>query len=390
MSVTATIIGGKMHLAGNPVKIETESSGAPEGSNNYKILLKVIPVYDMVIQGGPFIDGIAPGSDNKAVFNIQGLVDVPIPMNINFPVENTVTGYVGRTMDIQIQPGESWIDDDDELHEEWGETSDTFFIIKGGVNEKTLAEWNEAGTNFEQQYVTNGKFLTNLPREMKVLPDQFVKLVMLFPRGDAFEAEKTVTAYYSDNSVEFSTVSFTVYTDALYEFDCQPVALGLPVMEETRKLLSYDVVINSENGESEKFTFIIDWQYHEDPLQLFYMTSLGGVDCVALTGNVETGFDSTAIEAVMPLKSTAISKDRTVIVASRTGTMTWKVNTGWKEKETMEAMADLLISKLAWIYYRGKLMPVTITNSGTPLVNKFNNLQSTEISMKLAHNSAYL
>ena len=120
------------------------------------------------------------------------------------------------------------------------------------------------------------------------------------------------------------------------------------------------------------------------------MTSLGGVDCVALTGNVETGFDSTAIEAVMPLKSTAISKDRTVIVASRTGTMTWKVNTGWKEKETMEAMADLLISKLAWIYYRGKLMPVTITNSGTPLVNKFNNLQSTEISMKLAHNSAYL
>jgi hypothetical protein len=117
---------------------------------------------------------------------------------------------------------------------------------------------------------------------------------------------------------------------------------------------------------------------------------------VWLNGHVTKGFKTEQVQAIKPFAQAGTAKDRTMIVASKTGQRTWKINTGWKSKEEIEGLKDLLLSKEVWLledaegFNQGTLHPVTIENSASELYDSMEDLWALEIDITEAHSNQYL
>lgn len=393
MALTLSVPGGTFHLSGNPLWVLVSGALPPAGSTGYKALLRVISV-DGDLAGAPFVDGKAP-SAGEAWFNVSGYVDQPLEKRFEWPLVGGVNPYDHDTRVVSFQPGETWIDEQDNLVEIWGEPVGNLFVVKGGVGPLSLGRYNESDSSFYRDYVEGGRFLTHMPLIQTVHPWQPVKLWLL----SAVTAEFTlhIKSYYEDGTTAEWVRVHALYKDILHEVNCLPYHSGWdqmpPVKSDGTRMAYYQVWFE---GLNEVRTFTVDHGYHEQCNFLFTFNSLAGVDVVWLSGHVKTGVETTTVEATRGFPRTGTSKERTVVVASRTGRRTWRINTGWKSVEEMQGLADCLLSKQAWLlldaggHQQGTLYPVNIAGTGAVLTDSSGDLQSLELELVQAHDSPYL
>src|SRR5690554_3120571 len=142
MAISVTILGENVQLSGNPVEIECSGGSAPAGSRNYQILLKIIS-QDGKLEKFPKVDAITPDSAGKALFDISGYVDQPVKRKFQFPVSGVIQSYPTEAFNIQVQAGETWMDEDGVTQTTWGSVSEVFQILKGGSPPRQLALWTE-------------------------------------------------------------------------------------------------------------------------------------------------------------------------------------------------------------------------------------------------------
>ena len=134
MSLSVNIIGGPVQLSGNPVYIEVSNDSPPAGILQYKSLLKILS-QDGNLVGAPFVDAIASGGTHSALFDISGYVDQPISVSFQYPLTSAYSFYPRQAFNIQVIPGEQYIDvASGELIENWGVASSVFQMLKGGVS----------------------------------------------------------------------------------------------------------------------------------------------------------------------------------------------------------------------------------------------------------------
>lgn len=373
--------------------VKVDGAAIPAGSTRYKVLLRVISV-DGDLEGGPFTDGKAPVG-SEAWFNISGYVDQPLEKRFEWPLAGGLNAYHEDTRVVTFQAGESYIDANDNLVENWEVPSLGYFVVKGGVGPRMQGKYNEAAISFYQDFVIGGKFLSWMPQTQVVHPNQPVKLWLLAAEG--MDTLLHIKAFYEDGS-EYDWVNpHTLYKDIMHEINCLPYHSGWDHMPAVKpggiRMTRYQVWIE---GVTETRTFVVDHSYHEQNNFLFTLNSLGGVDVIWLNGEVTAGFETRSVEAARQFTRTGNSKERTIIVASRTGRRTWKINSGWKSRQEIEALGDALLAKQAWLlhdggaYNGGTLYPVNIQNSSTPLTHTMNDLQSVEIELVEAHDSQYI
>lgn len=399
MSATVSIPGfsvGDLFLTGNPILVEVEGSGCPQGCTDYRLLLKVEADNQLHLGAGEWTDQIIPGSDNKAVFDIHGYVDLPVPCDFHFPPTYPVHGYYDRSTAFTVTPGESWIDANGDLQETWDSDLGDFFAIRGGVSDSQLAAWIGASTNFNTVFA-GIKPLTWRANPSTVLPNQPVKLWMAWKHGESLAATLSITYFYDDNTFDVKTTNFDVYTDAVYEFDLQPALHGINPDNGVKRLVSYEATII--NGGNQVYEFIIDWNYYERPFFLLYQNGLGSVDDVALTGGWQTGYRSQSTTAWQPLPTDATQRTSTVKVTGKTGSRFWKVNTGFKPAAEMGALAgDLLMCRNAWLLVPTMdpsslsdytVVPVTIADGDITATSWDNDLCNIEITFTEAHDNKY-
>jgi hypothetical protein len=394
MALTMTIVGGTFHLSGNPLLVSITVDTIPAGATNYKILCKVTST-DGVLIGGPFIDAKAPDDEGEALFDVSGYCDQPVEKVLEYPLIGGLNPYGNDTLDLTFTPGESYIDTDGDLVETWGSASAGNYVVKGGVGPRKLGEYIDDNSSFYADYVTGAKWLTHFPAIQTVAPMQPVKLWLLAAAAGAKTLH--IKVYYDDGSTYEWTHSYTLYQDILHEINCLPYHADptnmMPVKPVNIKMLYYEVWFASLTA---KMTFYVDHTYHEQCNFLFALNSLGGIDCVWLSGEVKKGFKTESVQAVRPFPIDGTAKYRTVIVASRTGQRTWKINTGWKPKTEMEALKDLLLSKQVWLLEdftgnaTGTVHPVTIETSSADLYDSQEDLYALELDIVEAHNSQYL
>ena len=380
-------------MAGNPLWVRVDGASQPAGSTLYKVLLKIESV-DGEIIGGPFVDGKAPVA-GTAWFDVSGYVNQPFQKNFDWPLVGGMMAHNNDTHMVTFQPGEMYLDQEDNLVESWGAVSESYFVVNGGVGPRQTGDYNDQGTSFYQDFVAGGKFLTWMPDPQVVHPWQPVKLWML--AAEARQVELHIKAYFEDGTTGEWINPHGLYKDIMHEINCLPYHSGWDVMPPVKpdgtRQTHYEVWIE---GVTPKRTFILDHDYHENNNFLMALNSLGGVDVVWLGGEVVTGFDTSVVEATRPFSREGTRKERTVIVASRTGRRTWRINSGWKSRTEIRALEDLLLSKQVWLledagaYNSGTLYPVNIANSSTPLTNTMNDLQSVTIELAEAHDSQYI
>ncbi len=389
---TLTVPSGTFHLSGNPIRVLVSGATAPAGCTDYKVLLKITST-DGLLEGGPFIDAIAPLS-GAAEFDVSGLVDAPLDKTFEWSLSGGLNPYTNDTLDVTFTPGERYIDDEDELVENWGSASAAHYIVKGGVSFKQLGVYYDDSSSFYAEFVQGGKFLTRMPVSQVVHPYQPVKLWLLADASGSVTAN--IKGYYDDGTTYTKSYTYTLYVNILHEMNVLPYhwdATNLAPVKGTAKMTKYEVWITSL---SETRTFVVDHNYYENCYFLFVANSLGGIDVIWLNGSVQKGFDSEMVTAIKPWTSTNTRKDRTKIISSRAGRRTWKVNTGYKSSDEMHAMTDILLSRQVWIlenastYNGGVLYPVVVKNSSSLLTNTMEDLHSLDLDLEEAHDNQYL
>jgi hypothetical protein len=390
MAITAEILGGAVQLTGNPAWVRLSGGSAPAGTSDYKLLLKVISE-DGKLEGAPFIDAIAPDDSGEALFNISGYVDKPVNALFQYPPSGAVVSYSSLAFNVQVQPGESYIDEDGILQENWFTISDIFQFLKGGSNSRQIAMWEEEESNFYQEYLVNGRFLTPRPWGDFVLPNQPVKLwFMVIENKSATFHVKAV--YYDESFYEYST-AVSLNIDYLYEFNCNPVHLGVDLEnEEGSKLHFFDVWLESDGSEiSDSRRFQYDHRNFERPLYLFYTNSLGGIDDIFFGGFLIEGADIEGNIVYKPQQKSDTRYDPTLIVAGKEGNNTWKLNTGYRATDSMPDLRDMLLSRQAWLVYPNLYQtnylftPVIVDPGSFELINRKNHLTQLSIEVKDAH-----
>src|SRR5690606_37970171 len=155
------------------------TSGAPAGATDYKVLLKIVSV-DSVLIGSPFIDAIAPDAAGVAVFNISGYVDQPYQVDFHWPIptpyEGRWHGYQNRVYDVQLVPGERYIDTDGELQETFQSAFGTIFVVKGKLHDTFQAYLNLYSLDWFSYFCTAGRWFSFMPISQVIHPNQPVKL----------------------------------------------------------------------------------------------------------------------------------------------------------------------------------------------------------------------
>jgi len=394
MALTLTVPAGTFHLSGIPIRVNITGASAPAGSSGYMVLLKITSV-DGLLVGGPFIDAKTPVS-GAASFDVSGYVDQPLEKLFEWPLAGGVNPYSAQTLDINFTAGERYIDSDGDLQETWGEASATHFVIKGGVSFNELGRMYDDSSSFYAEFVTATKFLTRQPSTQIVHPFQPVKLWLLAPANGSHALK--IKGYYDNGTSYTYSSTNTYFKDILHEINCMPYhadAVNLAPVKAGAKMTHYEVWID---GLTSKFTFTVDTNYQrfENCSFLFAANSLGGIDVIWLSGEVEEGFNTETVKASKPWPATGTKKDRTTVVSSRVGSRTWNISTGYKPAAEIRAMADILLSRQVWLvtgagtYNGGTIYPVTIANSKSLLGNTMNDLHELTFEFEEGHENPYL
>jgi hypothetical protein len=140
--------------------------------------------------------------------------------------------------------------------------------------------------------------------------------------------------YYDDSYAEFTSV-VNLNKDNLYEFNCNPVYLGIDLENsEGSKIYYFDVWLESGGSEiSDSRRFQFDHRYFDRPLYLFYTNSMGGIDDMFFGGFSVEGADIEGNIVYKPQQKGDSIFDPTLIVANKEGSNTWKLNTGYRITE---------------------------------------------------------
>lgn len=393
MAISAEISGGAVQLTGNPCRVKVTGGSPPAESYNYKLLLK-LESEDGKLAGAPFVDAIAP-YNGEANFDVSGYVDQPVKALFQYPPLGMMLSYPTQAFNVQFTPGESYIDSDGILHENWSSTSGIYQFLKGGLNPRQVAIYKANDTNFYDQYLLNGRFLTPRPWGDFIHPAQPVKLWYMVT--DNKSAVLKVNGKYSNNSEETVSHIVTLNIDMLYEFNCNPSLLGLNVeKQEGVRLEFFDVWLESGGGAiSDSRRLQLDWNYCERPFFLLFANSLGGIDDVYLSGYAVEGIRINGETVYKPQKENDTVYDSTLVTPNKQGQNVWKINSGYKSATQTIYLRDLMVARQAWLLYPNLnvtsyiVIPVIIENTEINLLDRKLDLWDITIEIAEAHTSQF-
>lgn len=389
-NVFLSIDGGLVHLTGNPIRI---SIYADLILPNHRLVLKVSCPQ---LMGSPFVEKIAPDWEKKAEFEISGLIDQPVEYAFDYPSMRLVTQYANYVFVVTLEIGEEYTDANGDRHITWVDISaqnDVLRVLKGALRPYEKAYLFDHYKGFASEYIDGGKFLTRQPDRQVVSPNQQMKLWFL----GKWSARKPVkmnllvmSEYTPPNQPWGSPAYYSQDTEleptGLYEFSVMPSLFDFPA---GYKVFEYMFWLSDDAGDvSERRTFVVDNEYYEKQYFFYYVNTLGGVDCIRLTGKSVIGLKTESETAVKPIPAQSGTKVSGVKTISINDKRTWTINTGVKGESEMLAMQDFLSSSEIWMVnqdHASALIPVVIDAGDFVLVDSDNDIHSLDVKITEAY-----
>ena len=390
--INHSIFGGIVQLSGNSVEIEVTNDDVKGESP--RALLKVIST-DGAVAGGPFIDSkewialdVPVEGSGKSIFDFQEYFDATVNYGFTFPYgDDIAVKHPLRAFDLSILAGCSYIDNDITHYtpdvpetntygtkiELWQsvENAVPIRILKGGISQHQKSLYNEAGTNFYQDFIQGNKFLTNRPNNQKIAYDQPLRLWYIIPETEQVSRQLIVEYIDSTGATTVLSYDITLDPDGEYEFILDPAKLGIPADAVQMSVYQSDGGVQV----GEKRTFLIDSQYYENNTFFFFSNSKSGIDDFWMTGAIKTALPIESKTGIQTLGRDAVTQNRSVVVTGKTGSRKWSIFPGNRlSVEDMEALQDLLYSKFVWIVWRGQIVPVNLEDGDFELTDTMRDL----------------
>lgn len=373
MSISYEVIGGGVYLSGNRIEVKITSTSAG-GKINYKLALK-ITCADLI--GSPFIEEIAPTA-LVSTFDISGFVDQPVDVTFDYPAAGVVSAHPLMAKNVSFDIGEIWNDADGYRQEHW-EALDPALnyirVLKGKLRPYELGLLNDDNKNFTTEYINGGKFLTHLASPQLVQLGQIQKLWFLSPFNESTPCRWHLLYFVSTGGLPVPAEKtglvdlYSPFTSGsptgVVEFNIEPsFCEGFENFLDN--LLEYHFWIEEIETEtiiSEVRKFKVDQKYHEKSFTLLSLNPLSGVDVIWLTGQHTEGLKTESETVYRPVPVGAKSKVPGLKTVSSGGQRSWEINTGFKSREEIMALRDLLESRERWMVdpdNSAKLIPVII------------------------------
>jgi len=408
--INHSIYGGIVQLSGNSVEIEVTNDDIKGESP--RALLKVISI-DGAVPGGPWpeskewlpLDTPVEGS-GKAIFDFQEYFDAAVKYSFTFPYGDAVAvKHPLRAFDLSLLAGCSYIDNDITHYTPDNPETNTYGtkmifwqavenavpirILKGGISQHQKSLYNEAGTNFYQDFIQGNKFLTNRPDNQKIAYDQPLRLWYIIPETEQVLRQLIVEYTDSTGAVTVLSEDITLDPDGEYEFILDPAKWGIPA--DAKQMSVYQSSGGVQVGE--KRTFIFDSKYYENSTFFFFSNSKSGIDDFWMTGAIKTGLPIESKTGIQTLGRDAVTQNRGVVVTGKAGSRKWTIFLGNRlSVDDMEALQDLLYSKNVWIVWKGQTVPVNLEDGDFNLTDTMRDLlinDELELVFNEGHKNSY-
>lgn len=383
MAVIHTLPGGRDCLSGNPIQIILTASAAKD---NHRTAVKV-KCPDLI--SPEQVDEREP-IDLVSKHNIQGLVDEPLPIEFHFPVTGVASAHAALVLNVDLEIGEIWDDEDGNRQESFTPISDSLRVLDGKLFQHELSVLNEAGKSFASEYINGGKFLTSLPNNQKVSPTQIVKLWYL----GRWETNHDVTLFTKVDTYDKvghipMQQAITIYpATGLLELSLNPIFQGFPLNPATF-ITSFEVWLEDAGGEvSEHRIFDVDNNPRETQIYGFYRNKFSAVDSFWFSGQRQESIKTEIETAYIAVPVGSGSKTASIKTVTASGQRSWEINSGILKRAEMLALREFLESKERWIIdpdNSSVLIPVYIESGEFLLYDSVEQTQSTRFKLIEAH-----
>jgi len=383
---------GNVLLSGNPIWVDVGGASIPAGATDYKILLKITSD-DGALIGSPIIDAIAP-VNGEASFDIQGRVDQAVDYDFEYPQINKLKAYDLLAFDITLEIGERYVDSNGDPQETWSGITESHRVLSGGLSRKITQDI--APSDFYDNFINAGKFLTWQPNNQKISPDQPVKLWYVLPgQGQTPPTILHYNVHYPAWIVE-KGFAVSMADGNLYELNLSPELWEVEIIFDMASVGGEGLVnaayievyftIGDDVDASEKRRFYFNTNYYEENTFIHFKNSIGGVDCLWCTGKVTELTPTERKIASRPDKSgTTNHKRATQVVTSVTGQRKWEINKRFDTKEELLAFRDFVYSDQMWLIEDSYIIPVYLEDKEQILAQISRNLDDISFTLLEAH-----
>ncbi len=390
MALTITIPGRAIQLSDTFVRVKVNTDTVT--GSLYKILLKVTPEDDTQLPGGPFVEEHDPDTNGDVWFNISGLLRRDFIPDFTITPGNLHSQRATTPYKVALDIGESYVDANNVRQENWAELSGseyTILLLRGGLSIHRQNIYNQTDTNFYNDYIVGGKWLTELPSPLKIAPDKLAKLWYITPETTSQNLTLKAAYTLADGSTGTVSENVTVLPEVLNEFNVDPETLSLATTGN--KVVEYTITLEkSGTAVTEEFRFEIDYEYYEENYQVLYMNKFSGIDPLWLHGKASNLFAGTHATGQRTDSVDDNSFSRTVVISSKKGRRKWKMNFGYKSYEEIMALRSLILSRQVWLMADGYALPVNVEDNTEELAAVGDNTHEYEIIFTEAHENRYI
>lgn len=240
--------------------------------------------------------------------------------------------------------------------------SDVCYVLKGGVN------FIENG--YEPAFLTgytlsNQKFITAQPRTKTVVATQPEYLYFFVPTSTT-TVNLQAKIYYTDGTT-LTVTALTKATTEAYQLYIIPVGYTQIIAPSATKAVSkYQVWVENQSAavKSEVFTYKLSSKTEVDEHFFLFESSLGAFETLRTTGEHTKAISTEATIAQRITEVGYTNSDGETEKFDVTGNNTFLQSTGYKTKDEIEWLEDLLYSKKVIEIVNGEYIPVIINTAG--------------------------
>ena len=383
MALTLTIPGGPVQLSGNRVQAEVVTSAVT--GELYNLLLKTSSLDGSFPEG---IDAIEPNADLQSIFDIRNKVTLPIVYSFTWPLTGNVAveqPQMAKKAALDIGERYTQVVDNQNIDTvNWAElaANNEILILRGGVSNHQQAKYNEQNTNFYDEFIAAGRFLTLLPDNMRTSPGQPVKLWFITKEITSQELVLKVDYTNTDGISGTKSLQVIIDPDKMYELCVDPGSLLLDAAE----VASYSVYFQKAGVTiSGTRSFIIDHASYENNSYLLYANRIGGIDCVWLHGHMKRMFPTESERSQRDARITDTQQRATLEVDWKSGKRKWVINTGYKSADEMEALTGLFESRNVWLLDGNDIIPVMMEDGDNSYLDTLSEVNEMDLTFIEAH-----
>lgn len=207
------------------------------------------------------------------------------------------------------------------------------------------------------------KFLTNMPRKVRVTTTQQNFLFYFVPVANALQLKAKI--YYTDSTSRTETIltaAIGTYDEKVAILPTGYTQLGIGGFDASKIVKKYEVWVAFDSSPqlSEVVTYELDHRYYANNRYLLFQNRKGGFDSVWLSGLGEMASELEAedVDKVLPFDYPKTEHGH--LFYNRMERDGWKVNTGHKTRAEVRWLKELMNSSYIYLVEAARFLPVEI------------------------------